>query len=86
MEGVQIDLYERVAKNIVFLRKSKSLSQEKFAIEFSNFLGFEYTRQCIAAYEKERNRLNVHTLFFYSKFFKTPIDDIVNKDLTIKET
>ena len=84
MEQAITDLYKRVAKNIAFLRKTQNLSQNNFVIEFSNFSGVEYKRSSIAALEENRNKINIHTILMYSQFFKVPIDDIVNKDLTEK--
>jgi transcriptional regulator with XRE-family HTH domain len=65
-----------LSKNISYLRKERSLTQEQFADEL------EISRSRVGSYEEGRSEPSVITLLALSQFFNLPIDVMVQNDLT----
>jgi transcriptional regulator with XRE-family HTH domain len=67
----------KFSKNLRFLRKTQSLSQESLSDAIS------ISRSKVSAYEDERSEPNITTLINFSEYFKLPIDALLRTDLTI---
>lgn len=66
----------KFSKNLAHLRKLKSLSQEAFADEL------DITRSRVSSYEEGRSEPPLELLAKMAKYFKLPIDAMVNHDLS----
>jgi transcriptional regulator with XRE-family HTH domain len=65
--------------NLKFLRKQKSLNQTEFARKIGT------NRPKIGSYEEGRAEPNLETIQNISHFFKVPLDDLLEKDLSVNK-
>lgn len=68
-----------IGKNIKKIRNIKSLSQQAFADLF------ELTRGNISSYEEMRAEPKIETLLQIAKYFSIPLEDFIDKDLSVNE-
>lgn len=69
-----------LARNISFLRKNNGLTQ----VELSKKLGIK--RSLLGAIEEGRSEPRASVLYKLSKFFKISVEDLIENDLTIKNS
>ena len=69
-----------IAKNLKHLRHLKKLTQEVLAEDL------HVTRSRISSYEEGRSAPTLDFLITVSDYFKIPIDTLLRKNLTLKES
>ncbi|MHA7941537.1 helix-turn-helix domain-containing protein [Formosa sp. 3Alg 14/1] len=69
-----------IAKNLKHLRHLKKLTQEILAEDLG------VTRSRISSYEEGRSAPTLDFLITVSDYFKIPIDTLLRKNLTLKES
>ena len=69
------ELYERVGRNIAYLRKCKKLTQEEFAYHLNI-----HSQALVSQYEHAKKSLTLERIIEFCSFFEVPLEDMLFRD------
>lgn len=69
------ELYERVGRNIAYLRKCKKLTQEEFAYHLNI-----HSQALVSQYEYAKKSLTLERIIEFCSFFEVPLEDMLFRD------